>query len=357
VSAHRVPATALRALATELLIAAGCGADEAEAIASSLVQTNLYGHDSHGIGLLPAYLRNLKAGLARAGQAPSVVTDAGALVSLDGNRGFGQVVGAAAMRIAIERAREHGVAIVGLANVHHLGRIGQWAEQCAEAGFASIHFVNVLSTPLVAPWGGIAARLSTNPFCVGVPHAPHPVVLDYATSAIAYGKLRAALEEGRRVRQGVLLDADGKPTDDPAVMIPERLGALLPFGEHKGYALAVMCELLGGALSGGRVQDRLYQPSPMLNNMLSVVFAPDRLCTREALADQVERLAAWLASSPLAAGASSIVLPGAPERATAREREAAGIPLPAGARRELAACARELGVEIAGAIANEGAPL
>jgi uncharacterized oxidoreductase len=186
--------------------------------------------------------------------------------------------------------------------------------------------------------------MSTNPFCVAVPHAPHPVVLDYATSAMAFGKVRVAHEEGRRLPAGVLLDPAGNPTDDPAVMIPQRLGALLPFAEHKGYALAVICELLGGALSGGRVQDHDPKPSPMINNMLSIVFDPTRLCPREALAEQIERLAGWLASSPLASGAGGIVLPGAPERATARERESHGIPLPHSVLRALDACAQELGV-------------
>jgi uncharacterized oxidoreductase len=177
-------------------------------------------------------------------------------------------------------------------------------------------------------------------------------VLDYATSALAYGKLRVALEEGRRAPPGVLIDPNGRATDDPSVLVPDRLGALLPFAGHKGYALAVMCELLGGALSGGRVQDQDFKPNPMINNMLSVVFAADRLCTPQTLADEVARLSAWLSSSPPAEGASGVVLPGAPERATAREREAAGIPLPASVRDALAACARELAVggadEIAG---------
>jgi uncharacterized oxidoreductase len=303
------------------------------------------------------YLRNLQQGLVRAGQAPRIVTDAGAFVGFDGGKGFGQTVAAAAMRDAIARARAHGVAIAGLANVHHVARIGQWAEQCAQAGFASVHFVNVLSTPLVAPFGGIEARLATNPFCVGVPHAPDPIVLDYATSAIAFGKVRVAMDEGRRLPQGVALDRHGKPTDDPAELVPDRLGALLPFGEHKGYALAVMCELLGGALSGGRVQDHDPKPSPMINNMLSIVFAPHRFCTPDAFAADVERLGAWLASSRLAQGSSGIVLPGAPERAIAREREAGGIPLPASVRRELAACAQALGVDAGDALANAGARL
>ena len=122
------------------------------------------------------------------------------------------------MRVAIERASALGCCVLGLSNTHHLGRIGQWAEQCADAGFASVHFVNALSTPLVAPWGGSDARLSTDPFCVGVPREPDPLILDYATSKVALGKVRVAQDKGARMAPDVLLDAAGRSTDDPAAM-------------------------------------------------------------------------------------------------------------------------------------------
>ena len=296
------------------------------------------------MGLVPRYLENLEYGLVRPGRRAHVVADHGAIVGLDGDKGFGQAIGEQAMRIAIERARAHGLAMLGLANTHHLARIGRWGEQCAAAGFASVHFVNVLSQPQVAPWGGLDARLATNPFCVAVPHVPHPLVLDYATSAVAYGKARVALDEGKRMADGLLLDAQGRPTDDPAVMFQDPIGALLPLGGHKGFALAVMCELLGGALSGGRVQDHAPKPNPMINNMLSLVFAPDRLCSRDDFARQVERLAAWLRASPPAPASAGIHLPGEPERIAARERERLGIPLPRRTRDALQACAARLHV-------------
>jgi len=155
--------------------------------------------------------------------------------------------------------------------------------------------------------------------------------------------VRVAADAGQRVAPGLLLDADGRPTDDPEVMFREPMGALLPFGGHKGFALSVMCEILGGALSGGRVQDHAPEPSPMRNNMLSVVFAPDKLCAPADLARQVERLAAWLRGSRPAAGADAIHLPGEPERIAARERDRAGVPLPLRARQALAGCARSRG--------------
>jgi hydroxycarboxylate dehydrogenase B len=327
-----------------MFIAAGCSAREATQIANCLVRANLYGHDSHGVQMAPIYVDNLAHGLVRAGQTPRVVADHGAIVGLDGQKGFGQAIGEDAMRIAIERASALGCCVLGLSNTHHLGRIGQWAEQCAHAGFASVHFVNALSTPLVAPWGGGDARLSTDPFCVGVPREPEPLILDYATSKVALGKVRVAQDKGARMAPDVLLDAAGRPTDDPATMFADPGGALLSFGEHKGFALAVMCEVLGGALSGGSVQHMRPEVSPMINNMLSLVFAPGKLVSHADLARQVDALAAWLKASPPRAGGTGIHLPGEPERLTAREREERGIPLPKRTCDALVAAARGLGM-------------
>lgn len=349
----QVDAAVLSAAGAAAFAAAGCSSDEAATVAHALVEANLFGHDSHGIGLLPRYVANLQQGIARAGQSVRIVADHGALIGLDGGCGFGQVLGEQAMALAIERARAGGVCVAGLANAHHLARIGRWAELCAAEGFASVHFVNVLSRPLVAPWGGSDARLATDPFCVGVPHEPHPLILDFATSMAAVGKADVALAEGKPMAEGLLMDAAGRPSTDPAVMFSEPPGALLPFGQHKGFALAVMCELLGGALSGGQVQHCNPPHNPMRNNMLSIVFAPDKLVTREALARQVGELAAWLRGSPLAPGASGIFLPGEPERLSAAQRSRHGIPLPRRTVDALAACARGLGVAAFDALAAD----
>src|SRR4029450_2103420 len=144
------------------------------------------------------------------------------------------------------------VVCVGLRNAHHLGRIGAYGEPCGRAGLVSIHFANVVGhEPQVSPWGGRERRMTTNPFCCVVPQesAP-PIVLDMATSAIALGKVRVAFLKGEPVPDGVLVDAEGKPTNDAEVMYQAPFGALGPFGQHKGYGLALMCELLGGALAG-----------------------------------------------------------------------------------------------------------
>lgn len=341
----------VQAIAAEVLVewgerlfaAVGCPTLEASQIASNLVQANLFGHDSHGIGLATQYVENVASGDAVPGRAPRVVVDAGSMIALDGEKGFGQSVGEAAMTLAIDLAEAHGCAVVGLANTHHLGRIGYWGEQCAAAGLVSVHFVNVRSRPLVAPWGGSDARVSTNPFCVAIPHAPHPVVLDYATSAIALGKTRVALDRREPMPDGLLLDADGKPSNDPAVMWRERSGALLPFAQHKGWALSVVCEILGGALTGGHVQDGT-STSPMLNSMLTLVFDPERLGSAQALPEEIERLAEWVKASPPRATSDGIFLPGEPERRTAAERSRDGIPMPHRTLEALARTAAGLGV-------------
>jgi uncharacterized oxidoreductase len=316
----------LASWAARVFVTAGCSDAESQTIAQSLVLSNLYGHDSHGVGLIPMYLENLRGGNVRPGQAVRVVTDHGAMLTLDGQRGWGQVVARQAMTLAIERAQGHGCAVVGLHNAHHIARIGEWAEQCARAGLTSVHFVNVLSPPMVAPWRGSEARLVTNPFCVGVPHEPHPFVLDYATSAIAVGKAKVAMARGEPVPAGTLIDARGAPTTNPAALFDSVKGALLPFAQHKGYALAVMCELLGGMLSGGEVQRDDRRPNT-INNMLSLVFAGDRLCDPARQREQATALENWVKSARRNDPAQPILFPGEPERHTEAQRRRDGIPI------------------------------
>lgn len=183
------------------------------------------------------------------------------------------------MQLGIEKAKQHGMAAIALRNAHHVGRIGYWAEQCAAAGLISIHFVSVIGDPMVAPFRGKDSRFGTNPLCVVFPRAGHPpLLLDYATSAIAFGKTRVARHKGEAVAPGCLIDAEGRPTTDPAVMQTSPLGALLTFAQHKGYAPATLCEVLGGALSGGQTthQESLQTSvDAIFNCMTTVILRPD----------------------------------------------------------------------------------
>lgn len=341
-SVHAEP---LKAVTRAIIACTGSNEREAGLVADQLVEANLTGHDSHGVGMLPRYIEVFHLGKLQPNQHVSVVLDSGALLTLDGNLGYGQVMAYEAMQMGIARAGVHGVAVVGLSNSHHIGRIGHWAEQCIAAGLISMHYVNVVSQPVVAPFGGRDARFVTNPFCVGIPRpGEQPIVLDFATSRIAMGKVRVAMNKGVEVGEGILLDHGGEATRDPRVMFQKPTGAILPFGEHKGYCLAMVCELLGGALSGGRT---LHERSPgreIINNMFSIIIDPQRLGTAANLAAEMKEFAGWVKQSPLAQGVDRIKLPGEPEQDYRRERGANGIPIDPTTWSEIVGAAGQLGL-------------
>lgn len=316
--------------AIRAIVKAGGSSDrEAELVATNLVEANLKGHDSHGVGMIPRYVQSVVNGGLAVNAHVKIVRDTGPLLTLDGLTGYGQVIGHEAMELAAERARRNGVCLVGLANAHHIGRIGHWAEQCIDHGLVSIHFVNVISRPIVAPWGGSDARHGTNPFCVGIPRKDKdPIVLDLATSKIAQGKTRVAHNKGVSLEPGTIIDNAGHPTVDPRYTVVPPYGAILPFGDHKGSGLALVCEILGGALSGGQV---VKGPSDgkhnVINGMLSIVIDPDKLGTGENLASEVESFVAWHTGSPPAPGVDRVRIAGEPERETRTKRLAEGIPV------------------------------
>jgi uncharacterized oxidoreductase len=233
---------------------------------------------------------------------------------------------------------------MGLKNAHHIGRVGHWAEQAVAAGMVSVHFVNAMSRPVVAPHGGRQARFVTNPFTVGIPVlGREPMLLDFATSAIAMGNVRVAFNSGKPVPANCLIDASGAPTDDPRALFPapgEPDGALLPFAGHKGYALAMVCEILGAALTGGQTTRpaHLTQRYAVWNNMLALVFDPARLGSTEVFSAEVNAYIEWVQSSALREGHEAILTPGDPERRSRRER-AELMPVDAGTLAELDAAA------------------
>jgi uncharacterized oxidoreductase len=341
----------LRTFAQTICRRAGCDAEEAAAIAGHLVDANLTGHDSHGIGMLTDYVPAMREGRLKLGRRARILRDQGAVVVLDGGIGVGQVLGREAMTIGIARARQHGVALVALQRSHHLGRIGAWAEQCAAAGCASLHYVNVIGhRTYVAPFGGRDGRLATNPVCIGLPATDRPaVILDMATSKVAFGKIKVARNKGRPAPEGALLDPTGEPTTDPAVMFAQPMGALLPFGEHKGYGLALMCDLLAGALAGGGTNRPETQVSDtIINSMLSIVIDPAALTNASGWQAEADALCDWVKSSPARAGFAGVMVPGEPERRMRAERERNGIPLDRNTWQQLLGAAR-----LAGCTADE----
>src|SRR5579864_5962788 len=204
----------LRRIGRRVFTAAGSSEDEAAIIADHLVEANLKGHDSHGVGMIPSYLRNLGAGKAVANEKGHVVSDSGSMIVYDGARGWGQIVAREATLLGIARAKETGVAVVALRNAHHIGRVGTYGEMCAAAGLVSISFVNITDQrPAVAPWRGRDGRFGTNPVCIALPGpAPdRPIISDMATSRIAMGKVRVARNKGEQIAPDTLLDTDGNP--------------------------------------------------------------------------------------------------------------------------------------------------
>ncbi len=331
------------------LVARGFGssADEVDAVADNLIEANLTGHDSHGIGMLPRYADAYREGGLRPNAHVTTVLDAGALLRLDGGAGFGQVIGREAMALGIARARKLGSAIVALGNSHHLGRIGAWAEQCAQAGLVSLHFVNVISRAIVAPFAGSDARFGTNPFCAGVPlTGREPVILDFATSVLAQGKMRVAHNKGEPAPPDTLLDDRGRPTQEPKYAVVPPFGAILAFGLHKGSGLAVLCELLGGALAAGATQ-RTGDTSKrrVLNGMLSVLIDPARLAERTAFEGETLAFLDWVRASPPRAGFDRVCIAGEPEREARAQRTARGVPVDATTWREILDAAAKLGVD------------
>ena len=336
----------LAAAVKAIVVAAGSHDDEAAMVADNLVEANLRGHDSHGVGMVPRYVDAVLEGGLAVNAHVAIRQDSGALLTLDGRRGYGQVIGREAMALGIARAREHGVCVVGLAHSHHLGRIGHWAEQCIAGGLVSIHFVNVLSRPIVAPFGGRDARLGTNPFCVGIPRpGGDPIVLDFATSKIAQGKTRVAHNKGVPVEPGILIDNHGEPTTDPRYAVIEPVGALLPFGEHKGAGLALICELLGGALAGGDTGRNVTDGRRrVLNSMFSILVDPERLGTAANLAREMEGFVAYATASPPQPGVGRVRTPGEPERETRAKRMKEGIAIDAVTWGEILAAGEKVGV-------------
>lgn len=342
-----IQAPALTRAIMAIVAAGGSEPAEATQVAESLVGANLAGHDSHGVGMIPRYVDALLEGGLLANRQPSVRLDTGSILSLDGERGYGQSIGKTAMTLGIERARRHGACIMSLAHVHHLGRIGQWAEQATAEGLVALHFVNVVTRPIVAPWGGSDARFGTNPCCIGVPLAGQPpMILDFATSAVAQGKMRVAYNKGERVPAGRLIDDQGRPTDDPRYVVTEPWGALLPFGEHKGSGLAIVCELLGGALTGGGTAHGAHDGSRRVyNGMLTVLIDPGRAGGgADSFFPQSAAFIESLRESPPAPGFDRVRIAGEPERESRTRRLVEGIPVDAKTWEEILAAGEEAGV-------------
>ncbi len=344
----------LKELVARVFVAMGCTADEAGRIALYLVNANLTGHDSHGVVRVPRYVTWVRDGTLVPNRQMTVVSESDGFAVIDGGYGFGQSIGPQAVGLGIQKAARHGTAIVALRSSGHLGRIGEWAEMAAEAGQVSIHMVNVAGSCLVSPFGAIDRRMSTNPFAAGVPLPDRPpLILDFATSVVAEGKVLVAYNGGKPLPPDSLITSDGRLTSDPEAFYGphqsggspnprEGLGAIRAMGEHKGSGLAFMMELLGGALTGSGCAGPGTRR--VANGMLSIYLTPEAFGAADGFADEVRTYVDFFKSARPAVEGGEVLVPGEPERRTRAARLADGIPIPEPTWQAIQETMRDLGV-------------
>lgn len=336
-------------------IASARGSETAEAaqVARNLVAANLKGHDSHGVGMLPRYIKATFTGELVPNSHAEIVADHGLIVQIDGHAGYGQTIGEEAMTIAIERAKTFGLCVMTIRNSFHLCRIGAWGEQCAEAGLVSMHHVHAYGhAGIVAPFGGTDARFTTNPYCIVLPATANnpPTVMDFATSQVAAGKIRVARNKGEQAPEGALIDHRGQPTTDPWVLYNEPKGALGPVGGrdagHKGYGMAFINELFAGVLSGAGTcrPENDHENDVILNGMLSIVIDPEKMTDRASFEAEIDATIAHVKASPAADPAKPVLVPGDPERATMAARGAEGVPVDDETWREILEAGESVGI-------------
>jgi uncharacterized oxidoreductase len=301
-------------------------------VATSLVGANLRGHDSHGVLRLPQYVDFIQRGEYRPGVPLEVVQETPALVVCDGRWGLGQVQAHRLLDLVVPKAQVLGVAAGTARDCGHIGRLGEYAERAAGLGLLLLATVNNGGAARrVAPPGGIEPRLSTNPFCAGVPTAEPdaPIVVDFGTSVVAEGKVRDYYISQRPVPEGWLLDHRGEPTTDLSVLYEPPLGSILPLGgvqSYKGFGLSLILDLWAGGLSGGPCSQAKNRKVPG-NNVFFLIMDPARFAGSDYLTSQASELALSIRTTPRTHNETDILLPGDPERRALNDREARGIPL------------------------------
>jgi uncharacterized oxidoreductase len=336
-------AARLQELASRIFAALGTPESDARWIATLLVRANLRGHDSHGVIRIPQYVASVRQGHTNPRPAIKVVHETGTTAMVHGDAGFGQVVARRATELAMTKAGEHGLAAVGVRESNHVGRLADYTELAAEHGFVGMMWVNAAAAISVVPHGGVGRRLSTNPLAVAVPGPDGRIAfsVDLATSIVAEGKVRVKRNRREALPEGWAIDGEGRSvTDSTAFYGPPRAG-LLPMAGHKGTALALVVEVLGGILSGSGA----IGPAPGLvrNGVFVLLVEIERFLPLVDFTKQVSELVSFVKSSEPAPGVGEVLIPGEPEARMERERGARGIPVEDETWRQIEAIATELG--------------
>ena len=338
---HRLQAPHLHAIARNIFVAAGTPRHIAEAVAEILVNANLAGHDSHGLLRVPAYLRGIASGHMDPAAEPKVLAETDNTLSVDGQRGFGHYVSQWSIRKAVEKANTAVSCGVSLKNTGHIGRLGEYAEIAAKAGCIGIISVGTggKGAGPTVPYGGSQGTFSTNPIAFGVPTGDDaPFIVDYATSVIAEGKIQVARSKGIDLPEGCILDKNGVPSVKPADFYDG--GALLSFGKHKGYALAMFTCLLGG-LAGTFDVETGHMGGTFMQAIDVNAFTP--VTTYQ---EAVRAFLDGIKSTPPAQGFEEVLVPGDFEHRFRTQRLAEGVEIPDTIYNQLHTCAAELGATI-----------
>ena len=349
----------LKSIISETFNNLGCSRTEAIRIAERLTGANLRGHDSHGVIRAPRYANYLEEGTQVADVEVDIKIENETLAVIDGKFGFGQTVGEQTVDIGIKKAAGNGIAITALQNSGHLGRIGDWAERAAEKGLVSIHMVNVRGSLIVAPFGGIDRRMSTSPFCAGIPmnNGEEPIILDMATSVVAEGKALVALKGGKPLPEDAIVTEDGKITGDPNPLYGETKqgmfpnpnegpGALRAFGNHKGSGLNFLMEMMAGALTGSGCAGTISEPKRRFcNGMFSIYLSPEAFGhSDDSFVSEVRSYVEFLKSSRPTEPGGEVLIPGEKERQIMTKRLENGLPLAQEAWKDIINTARNAGI-------------
>ena len=338
----------LHKVAYQIYRAKGVSHDEAEVVATHQIKANLVGHDSHGVIHIREYVERIDRGHIVPGAPFVVEKEAPCTAVINGNWGFGFVVTERAMRMAIEKAKTHGVAAITIHLQSHIGRLGDYPTMAVQEGMIAMITADSGAGPkAVAPFGGRGRRLGTNPICFGMPSdLEGTVLLDMATSAVAAGKISLARNRGEQVPPGWLIDKDGNPTTDPEDY--RAGGAILPVGAdqgHKGYGLSFMVEIFSGLLTG--LGFGLDPQARHNDGVFIAVFNVEHFRPLDEFKKEVKEFAEFVKTSPPAAGFTEVLYPGEPEYRTELARRRDGIFVEDETWEQITAMMQELKVEAA----------
>ena len=337
-----VPSDLLRKFIQDIFEAVGARAPIASKVSESLVLANLYGHDSHGIVRVNLYLEQIENGVLEPASDPEPIQEASSILIMDAKRNFGQWSAFLTVKEIIAKAETCGVAAGGVTNSGHVGRLGEWVEMAADAGFIGLAFCNGGGRRgTVAPFGGSERMMGTNPLAAAIPlEDRNPIVIDFATSVVAEGKVKIARNKGVELPPGCLLDKHGNPSVNPNDLYDG--GVLLPVGGHKGSALSLLNDVMAGLLTGSGVPQE--GDGKLNNGAFFIVLRIETFRALSAFFGEAQAYADFFKSVRPAPGFDEVMLPGEPEAFTAAERRANGIPVDEVTWSNLVEAAAEVGV-------------